>query len=285
MRLNQEVLRKIRHIEIQTRRLLRGTLIGDYSSAQKGSGLEFDQLREYQVGDDVRFIDWNSSARCDKILVKQYIEERNRTVIILVDCSASMFYGSSQHLKSQISAQIASVFALVADYGKDSVGAILFADTVKTVVPPKRGRQHVHAIMEALFSVTPSGTTSLELALERLMSLQKKDAIIVIVSDFFGAGYEKTLKVVARHHEVIAVKCTDQVEHQLPQCGYLPVVDPETGHTGVIVTGADSNNALRAYHETVNATIRACGADILDISVDRPFVGEIIRFFRRRMTY
>ncbi len=285
MRLNQEVLRKIRHIEIQTRRLLRGTLIGDYSSAQKGSGLEFDQLREYQVGDDVRFIDWNASARSDKILVKQYIEERNRTVMILVDCSASMLYGSSEHLKSQICAQIASVFALVADYGKDTVGAILFADTVKAVVPPKRGRQHVHAIMETLFLAVPSGTTSLQSALERLMSLQKKDAIIVIVSDFFGQGYEKTLKVVARHHEVIAVKCTDPREQQLPECGYLPVVDPETGHTGVVATGSGINNLLRTHHETVNATIRACGVDILDLPIDRPFVGEIIRFFRRRMMY
>lgn len=124
MKLTQEVLNKIKQIEIQTRRLLSGTQVGDYSSAQKGSGLEFDQLREYQLGDDVRFIDWNASARTSKVLVKQYIEERNRTIILLVDQSASTFYSSEIYLKSDVIAQVASVLALVADYGKDHVGAL-----------------------------------------------------------------------------------------------------------------------------------------------------------------
>jgi len=286
MKLNQEVLRKIRSIEIQTRRLLRGTLAGDYSSAQNGSGLEFDQLRDYQMGDDVRFIDWNASARSHKILVKQYREERSRTIMVLVDCSASLFYGSSELLKSDIVAQITSVLALVADCGKDYVGALFFADRVLTVIPPKRGRIHVHAIMQHAFEVKPAGATSLKNALDRLMSVQKQAAIIFIVSDFLDVGYEKVLKVVARKHDVIAVRCTDLKEQALPFCGYLPVCDPETGKIGVINTNAASlNNALKEHNEQVKNTLRACGADVLDIQVDRPFVGDIIRFFRRRMMY
>ena len=180
MELNQEILQKVRNIEIHTRRLLSGTLLGDYSSARKGSGLEFDQLAEYQYGDDVRFIDWKSSARTNKILVKNYIEERNRTIMLVVDGSASLRYGSSDILKQDIAAQIGSVLALVADYSKDYVGLILFAQDVVKVLPPRRGRQHVHAIMEELFSHTSSGQTSLTKALERLMLIKKSNALVCI---------------------------------------------------------------------------------------------------------
>lgn len=184
MKLDKEILQKIKQIEIQTRRLLSGSQVGDYSSAQKGSGFEFDQIREYQVGDDVRFIDWNSSARSNKILVKQYIEERNRTIMLLVDHSESTFFGSSRFLKSQVIAQIASVLALVADYGKDHVGALLFTDEVTSVIPPKRGRQHVREIMGHVLSTPAAGKTSLTCVLKRLIELQKRDAVVFIISDF-----------------------------------------------------------------------------------------------------
>lgn len=286
MKLSKEVLQKIKQIEIQTRRLLRGTQIGDYSSAQKGTGLEFDQIREYQMGDDVRFIDWNSSARSNKILVKQYIEERNRTIMLLVDQSASTFYGSGEHLKSEIIAQVASVLALVADCGKDHIGALFFADEVTRVIPPKRGRKHVHAIMESAFAQKAKGATSLKQALERLSGVQKKDAIVFIISDFFDTGYEKLLKVVARQHDVIAVRCLDDREKTLPQCGFLPVRDPETGQEGMVQTNSKTvQNFLHEYGKETVATLRRCGVELLDIHVARPFVGDIIRFFRRRMKY
>src|SRR5665647_3240289 len=145
--ISSEILKKIKQIEIYTQRLLTGSLVGDSRSAIKGQGLEFDQLREYQMGDDVRFIDWSSSARMDKLLVKQYIEERNRTVLLAVDVSASTFFSSDQELKNESMAQIASVLALVADYGKDHVGLILFSDEIEEFVPPSAGRMHVRLIM------------------------------------------------------------------------------------------------------------------------------------------
>lgn len=286
MKLSKEVLQKIKQIEIQTRRLLSGTQIGDYSSAQKGTGLEFDQIREYQMGDDVRFIDWNSSARSNKILVKQYIEERNRTIMLLVDQSASTFYGSGDYLKSEIIAQVVSVLALVADCGKDHIGALFFRDEVTRVIPPKRGLKHVHAIMESAFAQKVGGTTSLKQALERLSSVQKKDAIVFILSDFFDTGYEKLLKIVARQHDVIAVRCLDEREEVLPECGFLPVRDSETGQEGMVQTNSKVvNNFLQEHKKNTVSTLRRCGVELLDIHVDRPFVGDIIRFFRRRMMY
>jgi uncharacterized protein (DUF58 family) len=286
MKLSKKVLQKVKQIEIQTRRLLSGTQIGDYSSAQKGTGLEFDQIREYQMGDDVRFIDWNASARNNKILVKQYIEERNRTIMLLVDQSASTFYGSSDQLKSEVINQIASVLALVAECGKDHVGALLFADEVTQVIPPKRGRRHVHEIMERIFTQKPTGKTSLKNALERLIMLQKQDAIVFVISDFFDTGYEKVLKIASRQHDVVAVRCLDKREQTIPNCGFVPVLDPETGQEGMIDTqGKRLNQYLNDHQQQTVSTLRKCGTELLDVHVERPFVGDIIRFFRRRMMY
>ncbi|NBP02448.1 MAG: DUF58 domain-containing protein [Proteobacteria bacterium] len=286
MKLTQEVLNKIKQIEIQTRRLLSGTQVGDYSSAQKGSGLEFDQLREYQLGDDVRFIDWNASARTSKVLVKQYIEERNRTIILLVDQSASTFYSSEIYLKSDVIAQVASVLALVADYGKDHVGALLFADQVKQVIPPRSGRKHVHSLMESFFSNQPSGKTSLKNALERLIAMQKKDAIVFILSDFFDTGYENLLKIAARKFDVIAIRCLDQLETHFNVAAFLTIKDPETHQQVTIKTSAQPlHNFLQQEQQAVAANLRACGVELIDIQTNRPFIPDIIRFFKRRMMY
>lgn len=286
MKLTQEVLNKIKQIEIQTRRLLSGTQVGDYSSAQKGSGLEFDQLREYQLGDDVRFIDWNASARTNKILVKQYIEERNRTIILLVDQSASTFYGSEISLKSDVIAQIASVLALVADYGKDHVGAILFSNEVRQVIPPRSGRKHVHNLMESFLSQEPAGKTSLKIALERLIALQKKDAIVFILSDFFDTSYENLLKIAAKKFDVIAIRCLDKLETHFNVAAFLTIEDPETYEQVTIKTGTQPlHNFLQQEKEAVDAILRTCGVELIDIQTNRPFIPDIIRFFKRRMMY
>lgn len=286
MKLTQEVLNKIKQIEIQTRRLLSGTQVGDYSSAQKGSGLEFDQLREYELGDDVRFIDWNASARTSKVLVKQYIEERNRTIILLVDQSASTFYSSEIYLKSDLIAQVASVLALVADYGKDHVGALLFSDQVKQVIPPRSGRKHVHSLMESFFSKQPSGKTSLKNALERLIAMQKKDAIVFILSDFLDTDYENLLKIAAKKFDVVAIRCLDQLETHFNIAGFLTIEDPETHQQVTINTAAKPlHNFLEQEQQAVGANLRACGVELIDIQTSRPFIPDIIRFFKRRMMY
>ncbi len=287
--LSHEIMQKMRCIEIQTRRLLSGSLVGDYSSAQKGSGLDFDQIRAYQMGDDIRFIDWKASARSDTVLVKQYREDRSRTVIIALDTSASLFYGSSEILKMERAAEVASVFALVSLYGKDYVGALTFSDHVEKIYAPGKTIKHIHAMMETFFSYQQrqmGATTSLETLIARIMQFQKQQAIVILVSDFIDSGYEKMLTVLSKKHEVIAVRCLDNGEKMIPAVGFIPIVDPETGYISCIQSNNFRiNHTIKEYHAQVEATLRKCGADVLDIPLERSFVGDIIRFFRRRMRY
>ncbi len=285
MKLSKEVLQKVRNIEIHTRRLLSGTLIGDFSSAKKGSGLEFDQIRDYQEGDDVRFIDWKGTARQDKILVREYIEERNRAIILAVDVSASTFFGSSDELKSDIFAQIASVLALVGDYGKDHVGLILFSDEVHKVIPPKSGRQHTHMIMEELFTHKASGRTSFDAVLQRLIQMNRKDAMVFILSDFIGsAGYEKLLTIVCKKYDTVAIRCLDRAELQFPSVGLIPVIDPETGAQGIIRSGSKKvNELLQQQFQETGYVLKKCGASLLELEPQKPFMGELVRFCRQRM--
>ena len=284
MKLSKEVLQKIKNIEIHTRRLLSGTQLGDYSSARKGSGLEFDQLREYQPGDDIRFIDWNSSARQDKVMVREYIEERNRTIMLVVDGSGSQFYGSSNQLKQDLVAQVASVLAISADSCKDFVGLILFEDEVKTVLPPKRGRRHVHALMEKVFTHQGSKKTSIKKALERLIVMNQKDMVVFLLSDFIDADYEKLLKIVCRKYETIAICSLDACEKDFPSVGYVQMVDPETGEQGVIHSSSLSTILQSRLKETENL-LKKCGAELLTLETTQPFAGQLVRFFRQRMLY
>ena len=285
MKLSKEVLQKVRSIEIHTRRLLSGTLVGDYSSAKKGSGLEFDQIRDYQEGDDVRFIDWKATARQDKLLVREYIEERSRALLLVVDISASTFYGSSDVLKNDLYAQIASVLALVGDYSKDHVGLIMFSDHVQTVIPPKAGRQHVRRIMEYLFDSRPAGTTEFQGALQRLIQMNRKDAMVFLISDFHArTGYEKLLRIVCKKYDTIAIRCLDRREYTMPDVGLLPIVDPETGIQGYIkTTTKDVNVLIKEHNKEVEFVIKKCGASVLDLEVQKPFIGQLVRFCRQRM--
>src|SRR5579872_4207588 len=176
---------KIKQLEIFTRRLLNGALVGDSRSAIKGAGFEFDQIREYSFGDDIRFIDWKASARNDKLLVKQYIEERSRTIFLVVDVSRSSIFGSGLHNKQSRITELASVLALVAQHGKDRVGLLLFSDKVEAYIPPASSLHHIHHIMEQMLLFTSQRSeTNISCALERLLSLKKSDAIVFLISDF-----------------------------------------------------------------------------------------------------
>ena len=290
MKLSKEVLQKVRTIEIHTRRLLSGTLIGDYSSSKKGSGMEFDQIRAYQEGDDVRFIDWKGTARQGgSLLVREYVEERSRTIMLVVDGSASTYFGSSQTLKNELFAQIASVLALVADAGKDHVGLILFSSQGEQVIPPKGGRQHARMIMEQLFSyVPPQGNgseTSLEGSLHRLIQMNRKDAIVFLISDFIvQSKYQKLLSIVCKKYDTIAIRCLDRCEQNLPDVGLLPVIDPETGVQAFINTSSKEFQYFLedSYKETA-FTLKKCGAQLLELEVQKPFIGELVRFSAQRM--
>lgn len=284
--LSPEVLAKIRHIEIKTRALLSGMQVGDYSTALKGSGFEFDQLREYQEGDDIRFIDWKSSARMSKLLVRQYLEERNRTILLAVDNSSSMAYGSHGVLKTETAAYLASILSLVADYGKDCVGLLLFTDGVETFIPPARGRKHIHTIMGTLFQAQPQHKkTSISSVIDYIMRLPYHNAIVFLVSDFIDQGFEDKLSHVSQRHDCIAVRCSDIREQDFPESAFITCTDPETGEEIVLDARKGLSKELHEYAREQELVLKKYGIDLLQIQSDKDCVSDMVRFFRRRMMY
>jgi uncharacterized protein (DUF58 family) len=288
--LSSEVMRKIKEIEMHTQRLLSGCLAGDARSAQKGIGFEFDQLREYQPGDDVRFIDWRGSARANALLVKQYIEERSRTVLIAVDVSGSSFFSSDELLRNELFNQIASMLSLVAHYGKDRVGLILFSDHVECYMPPAPGLLHVRTIMQTLFAHKPSGRqTDINVALERILKVRRKDSVVFLLSDFISTHFERKLRSVALLNELIAVRYVDANEKKLPAVGFMTVEDIETGSSYLVDMrdkgAAVLNQFLGRRLEDQNTLFRKYGIEVLDVAGNKQFVSDIVKFFRRRMRY
>jgi len=288
--ISQEVIRKIRRIEIATRRLLSGSFVGDYSSAKKGSGFEFDQIRDYQQGDDVRFIDWKSSARSDKLLVKQYIEERNRTIILAVDISKSNLYSSSDSGKSDVLSQVAAVLALVADYGKDQTSLLLFSEDVELFIPPAKGRLHIHKIMEKLFSYKSNKNgTRIDSVLDRLARLRRKDSIVFLLSDFIDQISEKKLRIVSRIYDLVAIRCLDKNEATFPNVGFINMQDLETGEDLILDARTKKSLSLNAFLcdrlKKQNDIFRKNRVNYLEVCPDKSFISDIILFFRRRMMY
>jgi len=288
--LSDDIIRKIKEIEIVTRRLLSGSLVGDTRSAQKGVGFEFDQLREYQQGDDVRCIDWRASARMNKLLVKQYIEERRRTILVAVDVSYSSFFSSSDLLAQDAFAHIASVLALVAEYGKDQVGLLLFSDTIEQYIPPAAGKFHVRKIMETVFTCEPkSKKTKIAIALEHMAKLKRKDAILFVLSDFIDSGFDRQLALTSTMYDLIAIRYLDKNVKTLPAAGFLTIEDIETGEMNTIDVSKKSSSPVNHFLHTrlteQNDLFKKYGVSVIDIAPDRHFIGDIIRFFRRRMSY
>ncbi len=296
--ISQELLTKIRHIEINTRRLVSGMRVGDYSTALKGSGLEFDQIREYQVGDDVRFIDWNSSARMNKMLVRQYLEERNRTILLLVDNSPSTKFGSTETLKSELMAQIASVLALVADYGKDTVGLIHYSEKLEQYMPPARGRKHVHALMQHLFeqaaiveeneNLSPLPASHNEIA--HLIHSKHKNSIIFVISDFIDTEqFIETVGRAAKNSQVVAIRCLDSVERKFPSVGILAMHELKSQTPYFFDMSKKGNTAYNSMLEERLAhqdkLFKKYNIDLFDAVPGTPFMPELISFFRRRMMY
>ena len=291
--LSKEIIKKIKNLEIYTRRLLSGMHVGDYSTAQKGSGFEFDQLTEYQQGDDVRFIDWKGSARASKLLVRKYLEERNRTIFLFVDVSSSSFYSSEPLLRYEVMAQIAGVIALVGDYGKDHVGLVLFSDQVEKVVSPGRGRKHMHSIMETLFSWTETSgqtkKTDLNIPFSYLSYSKQKGILAFVISDFIGDDFEKSLRVAQKKYEIVAIRCLDRNEQEFPAVGFLTIQDIESGKKIEIDTNKKTRMLIKErLHERIKQQDKLFGKyaiDILDIKDNKYFIANVIRFFRHRMMY
>lgn len=288
-KISSDIRKKIKQIEIQTRRLLRGSQVGDSRSALKGTGFEFDQIREYQQGDDVRFIDWNASARLGNLLVKQYVEERSRTVIIALDISGSSQFGSNGNLKRDTMAQIASVLALIANFGKDRVGLLLFSDMVEEFIPPSRGTNHVYAIMEKLFCYTPKRTkTNITSIFKKLATFRFHDSIQFIISDFIDDHVDRSyIAPICKKHDIIGIRCLDYHEKHIPSIGFIPMIDKETNEliTVDVRDNSDISSFLNDRFNQQNKLYRGCGMQLLDVANNSNFIGDIIRFFRRRMRY
>src|SRR6185295_1622509 len=308
----REILKKIRQIEIRTRRLVNETLAGQYHSVFKGQGMNFDEVREYQPGDDVRAIDWNVTARMNHPFIKKFVEERELTVMLVVDLSGSGLFGSVAQSKRELAAEIASVLAFSAIRNNDKVGLLLFSEGVEKFIPPRKGRKHVlRVIREILFYEPKRRGTDLNSALELMLRMLPHRAIVVILSDFLGqtaptrpeidahlrrrAVLSETLgqtsfnvlRQTNRRHDVVAVQITDRFELELPPLGRLILKDAETGEVVEVNTGDERKRAAFAQRQAKAQTelvrlFRSAGIDSNQLRTDQQYAGALGRFFETR---
>ena len=284
-----ELQAKVRQIEIRTRRLVSDAMVGQYQSVFKGQGMDFDEVREYQPGDEVRNIDWNVTARLNAPFVKQFVEERELTVMLVVDLSASGQFGSGTQTKQELAAEVTAVLAFAAQRNNDKVGLIIFSDHVEKFVPPSKGKRHVLRVLRELLYHRPEGRgTDITAALDYLNHVQRKRAVTFLVSDFRDAGFEKSLAVAGRRHDMIAVRVGDLREREIPSVGLLELEDPETGERLVVNTSdprfrAGFRESSRSAREELDRTLRRGGVDVIDIETGEPYVRPLMRFFKERM--
>lgn len=290
--ITEEIRQKIKLIKIQTGRVMHTTLSGDYASAFKGSGLEFDQLREYQVGDDVRNLDWNSSAKMNRLMVKQFIEERDRTIILCIDVSASSIYGSAGMLRSELIAQVGAALTFIANHHKDKVGALFFSDIIEKWIPPKRSSVQVGTIIEKMFSIKPrSKKTNAEVALRFLIDLKKKNSILFFLSDWFfdSPAYEKLLRVAVLEYDLVALRFLDDREQEFIDIGLLDFVDPELSGQRITIDTSAKNSTGLSLKEALSARLikqkrlfDKYKIDYVDIPLREDFFGHLAKYFHAR---
>ena len=244
----KELFKKIRRIEIRTKGLVNNVFGGEYHSAFKGRGIEFSEVRPYQIGDDIRSIDWNVTARTGETFVKIFEEEREQTLVLVVDISGSEDFGSQNKFKREIAAEICAILGFSAIKNNDKVGLLLYSDQVELFVPPKKGRRHVLRLIRDLFAHAPlSQGTRLAVALNHVLHVLHRRSIVLIVSDFFDADFEKPLRMVAKRHDTVAIHLQDRREQELPSIGLVDLTDPETGETLLLDTR--SRHARQAFAE------------------------------------
>lgn len=286
--LPKEIIKKIRRIQITTNRMVSDVFAGEYQSVFKGRGMEFDEVREYQPGDEVRDIDWNVTARYGRPFIKKFVEEREQTVMLLVDASGSSRFGSRDRFKSDLAAELCAVLAFSAIRNKDKVGLIIFTDRIEKFVPPAKGSRHVLRVIREVLYFQPEGEgTDITLALDYLNRVTRRRSISFLVSDFEADGYEKALTIANKRHDMIAVIVKDPREMELPPVGLINLRDAETGEDCLVDTfDADIRRRYREQgerekEETVKL-LRSGGVDFIQVSTDQPYVPELMRFFKRR---
>ena len=284
----KELLKKVRKIEIKTRRLSDHIFSGEYHTSFKGRGMTFSEVRQYQFGDDVRAIDWNVTARYNEPYIKVFEEERELTMMLMVDCSGSQSFGTQNQLKSEVITEIAATMAFSATQNNDKIGLILFSDQIELYIPPTKGKSHGLRIIRELIEFQPkSQKTDLSQALKFLSGVQKKKAIVFLISDFMTSDYEQTLKIAGKKHDVTGIRVYDHREETIPNLGMVTMEDAETGEITVVNT---NSKAVRLeyeknYQENVKYfkdTFSRCGSGTVNTLVDESYVMKLLGYFKSR---
>ncbi|NMH88872.1 DUF58 domain-containing protein [Flavivirga algicola] len=284
----KELLKKVRKIEIKTRRLSDHIFGGEYHSTFKGRGMTFSEVRQYQFGDDVRNIDWNVTARYNEPFVKVFEEERELTMMLMVDISGSELFGTEQQFKNEVVTEIAATLAFSATQNNDKIGLILFSDNVELYIPPKKGRSHVLRIIRELIEFKPeSKQTNLAEALKFMQNVMKKKAIVFVLSDFIADDYDQTMKIVSGKHDVTGIRVYDKHEENIPDLGMVQMEDEETRELMLVNTSSKKVrlNYSKFYHEKVayyKESFTKSGAGAIDCRVDESYVKKLLGYFKRR---
>ena len=284
----EEILKKIRRIDIRTSHMVNDVLGGQYESVFKGQGMEFEEVREYQPGDEVRSIDWNVTARMGRPFLKKYVEERELTVMLLLDVSASSTFGSIKQRKGEFSAELCAVLAFSAIKNNDKVGLIVFTDRIEKYVPPQKGRRHVLRVISEALSFEPEGRgTNIAVALEYLNRVTIRRTVTFLISDFMATDYERSLQIANRRHDIIALTITDPRELELPNVGILELEDAETGEK--IRVDTKVRRVREAYQRLAvdkaqqkSRILRSANVDTIDVFTDKPYIEPLLKFFRMR---
>ncbi len=284
----KEILKKVRRIEITTRGMVNDVFSGEYHSVFKGRGVEFAEVRQYQVGDDIRSIDWNVTARHGQPFVKVFEEERELTVVLMVDASSSGDFGTFERMKGEIAVEICALLAFSAIKNNDKVGLLIFTDKVEKFVPPRKGKAHVLRVLRELLYFKPEDRrTDIRMALDYLNRVVRRRSVVFLVSDFLSANYEKALRIANRKHDVVAIQIVDPRETELPAVGYIELEDAETGETILLDTRSREVREIFVQRagevmQERSKLFKSMNIDSIVIRTDRSYFEPLIRFFRMR---
>jgi uncharacterized protein (DUF58 family) len=284
----EELIKKIRQIEIYTSRMVDASFAGQYESVFRGRGMQFDEVREYTPGDDIRSIDWNVTARTGRAYIKRFVEEREMTVVLAVDLSASGSFGTVNKTKNELAAEFCAVVAFAAAKNNDKVGLLIFTDRVELYIPPKKGMRHMlRLIRELLYFKMPPRKTNIPQAIDYLARVIRRKATVFVVSDFLETDFKKPLSLLNKRHDVIAVPVRDRAEVSLPSVGLIEFTDAETGEMILVDT---SSGAFRSRYSETSADrfdnlknlLKSVNVDCITISTDRPYIHDLVQFFHMR---
>lgn len=283
-----ELIKKIHQLEIRTNRMVNDVLAGEYHSVFKGQGVEFEEVREYQAGDDIRTIDWNVTARMGEPFIKRYREERELTVMIMVDASASSMFGTAEKMKGELAVELSALLAFSAIKNNDRVGLLLFTDVIEKFIPPKKGKKHVLRLIRELLVFEPKGGhTNISMALDHVNKILTRKSVVFLLSDFMNAGFSDSLRITNQKHDLVTVSITDPREVEMPPIGFLELEDAETGETIIIDTfhSIVRHGFARVADEDflkLETEFKKMRVDHVPIRTDQDYVDPLVRFFQKR---